>query len=560
MADAFRAYSALSASSPRSDVQDVLQAIIDAPPFALEPTSRGELIQVLLKDIKLAGPKSRLTSKESAQALLAVKTLGKVPRGSEYLGSPSGLSSLLSISIGCKDDMEASCEALRCIANTMLLYDQARATFTSKDVTGGDVVVAMLNKATNPEYIFILARILFLATASRSPYIVSLVEEKHHGRTIIEIISNKLDVTMGSLLAGHKSAKEAMTDLLKFAFNILFFYPKLTNANGDWSPRLDGILPPLLRVYFALPPTFPVPLMAPLTHVIHSLITIPINRQLRPVWFGVPSSGRRMSSGHPPPPRPFTAHGRLSSPTPPTSFPNSRHSFSMSIDASTNGKQRTIDRALSVLSAGKRSLSRSPSPIPNLRPDVVQRTQDLLEICFAYYFPDGSLETKTNNEIEETLSPLLTLLTRLCRADTVTRQRISDWIVPPNLDRHRPLETRPDFLGKCLRLLQGHGRLKDSVGELLYAMCGEDAWVLSTKVGYGNVAGFLFSKGVLTAPPPPEGEGRINPMTGTYAPAQQPPNPADEMTEEEKEQEMEKLFVLFDRLERAGPGPRPKVK
>ncbi|EEB96756.1 hypothetical protein MPER_04056, partial [Moniliophthora perniciosa FA553] len=120
-----------------------------------------------------------------------------------------------------------------CIANAMLLFDEARASFISKEVPGGETVVAMLNKATRPDQIFTLSRILFLATASRSSFILSLVEEKHHGRTIIEIISNKLDLTMGSLLAGHKSAKEAMTDLLKFTFNILFLYPKARLLNNS---------------------------------------------------------------------------------------------------------------------------------------------------------------------------------------------------------------------------------------------------------------------------------------------------------------------------------------
>ena len=79
--------------------------------------------------------------------------------------------------------------------------------------------------------------------------------------------------------------------------------------------------------------------------------------------------------------------------------------------------------------------------------------------------------------------------------------------------------------------------------------------------GYGSVAGFLFNKGIVTGPPSGVEEvhpdATIDPITGAI---QQPSAPSDEMTEEEKEQEMEKLFVLFDRLERAGPGPRPKVK
>jgi hypothetical protein len=92
-------------------------------------------------------------------------------------------------------------------------------------------------------------------------------------------------------------------------------------------------------------------------------------------------------------------------------------------------------------------------------------------------------------------------------------------------------------------------------------MCNSDATTLSALVGYGNVAGFLFNKGIMNAPPAPDGNDgsipelpdvdKINPITGT---THQPKSTSaqDEMTEEEKEREMEKLFVLFDRLEKTG--------
>jgi hypothetical protein len=66
--------------------------------------------------------------------------------------------------------------------------------------------------------------------------------------------------------------------------------------------------------------------------------------------------------------------------------------------------------------------------------------------------------------------------------------------------------------------------------------------------GYGNVAGFPFNKGVSAAPPrsttvsltTPSGIP-INPIAGVIE--QEVPQP--EMTDEEKDIEAEKLFVLF---------------
>jgi len=60
------------------------------------------------------------------------------------------------------------------------------------------------------------------------------------------------------------------------------------------------------------------------------------------------------------------------------------------------------------------------------------------------------------------------------------------------------------------------------------------------------------------APPPgtTDADGTpINPITGIRN--QDRPDPGVEMTEEEKEREAEKLFVLFDRLERSGMGVNP---
>jgi hypothetical protein len=84
--------------------------------------------------------------------------------------------------------------------------------------------------------------------------------------------------------------------------------------------------------------------------------------------------------------------------------------------------------------------------------------------------------------------------------------------------------------------------------------------VLISQVGYGNVAGFLFNKGIVTGPPS-SGEAsnsdgdlegpQINPITGAI----EEERAEIEMTEEEREQEAEKLFVLFDRLERTGAVP-----
>ena len=88
------------------------------------------------------------------------------------------------------------------------------------------------------------------------------------------------------------------------------------------------------------------------------------------------------------------------------------------------------------------------------------------------------------------------------------------------------------------------------------------ATTLCALVGYGNVAGLLFNKGLFSAPPSDTGPSKaslttpagtpINPITGIV---EQKKGPLPEMSDEEKEREMDKLLVLFERLEKSGALP-----
>jgi hypothetical protein len=164
-----------------------------------------------------------------------------------------------------------------------------------------------------------------------------------------------------------------------------------------------------------------------------------------------------------------------------------------------------------------------------------------------------------------------------------------EWLLPADLDRKQPLERRADTLGRCIHLFASvdSPRLKDAVGECMFALCDHDASSLSAQIGYGNAAGYLFNKGILSAPGPPAGKSsaslltttpppssssstdfstptsvgdndNINPITGMVNREIEDDGP--EMTEEEKEREAERLFVLFDRLERSGMAQNPVRK
>ncbi|KAG9219458.1 hypothetical protein CCMSSC00406_0005352 [Pleurotus cornucopiae] len=618
---ALSAYLPLSSSSQRSHVAAVLDDITNgerdflfsffsttnAPKaFLISEAERRDLISNLLKDLEDASRNTRngrLFPEDAPRALLALKTLGKHPSGSAVIAQPANLSTLLTLSTctAFKDYPEASNEALRCIANAMLLIDSARSTWTTKEVGGGDASVKLLEKSTSPDRLFLASRLLFLTTVSSfdaGSYICSLVEEKH----IVDTIAAKLDILIAAILSSTKMAKEAMVDLLKFTFNLLLHYPKLVECEpqdlkgkgpvtdkdqdeedddkvmGDyWSPKLEGLLPPLLRIFNTLPPTHPSPLAAPLTHAIHGLITIPITPTLKQVWFGGAPRARTSSSRSSRSASLARSQGNQGNQSA-NAAPSSSSSGSNSpTSASSAPKHSTLERAFNALSAGARSLTRTPSPLNSpSKFDTVLRAYDLLDVSLAHFFPgnidpdDQSVKDRCTAEcggdttLDELIGPLVVLVTRMCLADESCRTRVRNLIVPPDLDRKSPLESRSDILGRCLRLLACvyHDRLKSSVGEMLFAMCDSDATTLSALVGYGNVAGFLFNKGIMNAPPAntsttsdspifASGGAELNPITGTEVQKVEVP----EMTDEEKEREAEKLFILFDRLERTGALP-----
>ncbi|KAL4259413.1 synembryn family protein [Pleurotus pulmonarius] len=598
---ALSAYLPLTSSSQRSQVAAVLDDITNA--FLISETERRDLISNLLKDLEDASRNTRsgrLFPEDAPRALLALKTLGKHPSGSAVIAQPANLSALLTFSTctAFKDYPEASNEALRCIANAMLLVDSARSTWTTKEVGGGDASIKLLEKSTSPDRLFLASRLLFLTTVSSfdaGSYICSLVEEKH----IVDTIAAKLDILSSAILSSTKMGKEATVDMLKFTFNLLLHYPKLVECEpqdlkgkgpvtdkdqdeedddkvmGDyWSPKLEGLLPPLLRIFNTLPPSHPSPLAAPLTHAIHGLITIPITPSLKPVWFGAAPRARTSSSRSSRSASLARSQGNQSANAAPSSSSSGSNSPT---SPSSAPKHSTLERAFNALSAGARSLTRTPSPLNSLSKfDTVLRAYDLLDVSLAHFFPgnidpdDQSVKDRCTAEcggdttLDELISPLVVLVTRMCLADESCRTRVRNLIVPPDLDRKSPLESRSDILGRCLRLLACvyHDRLKTSVGEMLFAMCDSDATTLSALVGYGNVAGFLFNKGIMNAPPAntsttsdspifASGGAELNPITGTEVQKVEVP----EMTDEEKEREAEKLFILFDRLERTGALP-----
>ncbi|KAM8860606.1 chaperone Ric-8B [Synchiropus picturatus] len=165
---------------------------------------------------------------------------------------------------------------------------------------------------------------------------------------------------------------------------------------------------------------------------------------------------------------------------------------------------------------------------------------------------------------KEGLTPVLSLLTEGSRCHREFRRYIKAQVLPPLRDVTTRPEVGTTLRNKVVRLMT-HVDLgvKESAAEFLFVLCKENVNSLLKYTGYGNAAGFLMGRDFLTRG---RTEGQysededsdteeykaakpfINPVTCSVE--EPTPNPMDEMTEEQKEYEAEKLITMFDKLAR----------
>lgn len=186
--------------------------------------------------------------------------------------------------------------------------------------------------------------------------------------------------------------------------------------------------------------------------------------------------------------------------------------------------------------------------------DAVQKLLDFME----------KRVDKQGSNYKEGLTPVLSLLTESSRQHREIRRYIKAQVLPPLKDVKMRPEIGTTLRNKLVRLMTHVDTgVKQCSAEFLFVLCKESVENLLKYTGYGNAAGLLVARGLLAG-----GRGEtqysddensdteeyksakpfINPITGHV---EEPmPNPMEEMTEEQKEYEAEKLVTMFDKLSR----------
>lgn len=180
---------------------------------------------------------------------------------------------------------------------------------------------------------------------------------------------------------------------------------------------------------------------------------------------------------------------------------------------------------------------------------------------------DRSINKYKDEELEQLVSPLLTLIRKLYEiGPSEVHQYMQAQLLPTEKDREQPVGRGESLSARLIQLSTNPmaPQVRESISALLFELSDKDASTFVQNVGYGFASGFLFQHNV----PIPEnafeawsteddnGDGKtrpsqdsgkaVNPITGQLLEAETKIN-VPEMSQAEKEREAERLFVLFER-------------
>ncbi|CAM1510152.1 Fc.00g004870.m01.CDS01 [Cosmosporella sp. VM-42] len=173
---------------------------------------------------------------------------------------------------------------------------------------------------------------------------------------------------------------------------------------------------------------------------------------------------------------------------------------------------------------------------------------------------DPAIRVYGENDLDAVVAPLINVLRKVhATAPQPVQILMRERILPTDEDRKKVLGQGETLSAKLLKNSTHPTcqNLRDSISQLLFDMSDRDASKFVDNVGYGLASGFLFQNNIPMPPSASESSNtrgtqqQVNPITGQFVDAETPVD-EPEMTQEEREREAERLFVLFERLRATG--------
>ncbi|KAK6502873.1 hypothetical protein TWF481_007913 [Arthrobotrys musiformis] len=447
-------------------------------------------VAALMDQLRADVTEKKLTPQEELSILEKLKVHGRTVSGSDAIYSSEGIVFLAEVAFR-PNNPDSSREALRCLANALYLDRQTVQYF----IDAGYVEKASeAYKSENVDDEFLLGRILFFSTTfAKDDSLVNKWANEHHlvENNLAAISRHASAYTAAASTASPQAVPMMQTMALQDTLKLLY---TLTTKLSDVPTTLGPTIPHLLTLLSSLPLQSP-PLQAPTHHILDALSNIP-----------------------------------------PTT-PDSQTSY-------------------------------FPSSNPTLH---ISKILEILDKSAVLPTP-SSRTTSTTDDFDTHAASLLKLLIEIYpTSPEPVKSLLHQTLLPSEKERSSPLgsQNSTSLPARLLRLASSPTTTNTRIilQTLLFVISDEDAVKFVKNVGYGHASGYLMMRGI---PIPSEaleeiagddssgGKKRINPVTGQYLDDELKDIEAsglkglEGMTDEEKEREAEKLFVLFERLNKTG--------
>ncbi|KAF9900367.1 hypothetical protein EC991_007441 [Linnemannia zychae] len=281
------AYSSIHDRASGKNVVSALQNIATGS-IVVDYDDRKPTVDALIQDLKEGGVARNWNERERTLAIQALKTLGRSTEGCDSIFTEEGIRTLMyhsGLHKATEANIDKTCsrEALKCLANALLLKPSTKPTFERLEGHSQCSVLLKRSHLSN-ESQFLFSRILFLMTIDASTVVRSLLD--HHQAV------NNVGVVLKTQLARSPDGtmftqSMVLSETLKYLFNLMMWDPKIdrpeeadftleqkTKVSGE---RFQSLLPTIISIIITIPTSQPNPLEPPHSHAIHVLLNFPIS-------------------------------------------------------------------------------------------------------------------------------------------------------------------------------------------------------------------------------------------------------------------------------------------
>ncbi|EPS43936.1 hypothetical protein H072_2159 [Dactylellina haptotyla CBS 200.50] len=436
-----------------------------------------------------AAAEQKLSEKDEHEILEKLKVFGRTVSGSDAIYSSDGISLLSDVAFR-GNTPEPSREALRCLANAMFLDRQTSQYFTDRGYVEKASEAYKVSESHDDE--FLLGRILFFVTtySQTNGLIIKCVNEHDLAKNTQAAISRHA-VAYANAASTSRIISQMAGMALQETLKLLY---TLTAKLEDLKAELfSPLVPDLLKILISISVPTASSLQPPIHHILDALSNIPLDTD--------------------------SSKAALFPEDDPTKY---------------------LTRIVKVLD-GAAQISSGPSSRSAQTDEFDDRGASLLKLLHDIY-------------------PI---------APEPAQEFLRLSLLPTDTERNLPLGSRTSTTlpARLLRLSSSPSttNTRTILSTLLFVVSDSDPGKFIQNVGYGHASGYLMMRGIPIPPEALEEAGvsdkqgrRINPVTGQFIEDEIKAMEAsgigglDEMTEEEKEREAEKLFVLFERLNKTG--------